>query len=92
MSTGIFYDLSIWEEIRFNVEGNIYRLVETIGKGIPNDRSLAQFQGKADAERKNGKLSNDYRTSLAHGISSFPTVSSRPQEWPAFALARATVY
>lgn len=52
MSTGIFYDVSIWEEIRFNVAGNIYRLVENIQKEISNDHSLAQFQGKQPIPRQ----------------------------------------
>jgi hypothetical protein len=46
LSTSIFYDLSIWEEIRFTVERSTDRLVENIQKEISSDRSLTQFQGK----------------------------------------------
>jgi hypothetical protein len=46
LSTGISYDVSIWEEIRFTVERSTARLVESIQKEISSDGSLAQFHDK----------------------------------------------
>lgn len=46
MSSGIFYDISIWEEIRSIVSRKADRLVESINQEISKDISLAEFQGK----------------------------------------------
>ena len=46
MSSGIFYDVSIWEEIRSFVSRKTDRLVESINQEIPKDASLGEFQGK----------------------------------------------
>jgi len=46
LSSGIFYDIRIWEEIRSIVSWKTDRLVESINQDIPKDPSLAEFQGK----------------------------------------------
>jgi len=46
LSSGIFYDIRIWEEIRSIVSWKTDRLVEIINQDIPKDPSLAEFQGK----------------------------------------------
>lgn len=45
MFNPLFYDVSIWEEIRTTVRPEMDRLVGSIKGEIPNDRSLAEFQG-----------------------------------------------
>jgi hypothetical protein len=46
LSSGIFYDIRIWEEIRFIVSWKADRLVESINQEIPKDPSLAEVQDK----------------------------------------------
>jgi predicted DNA-binding protein (UPF0251 family) len=46
LSNRIFYDVTIWEEIRSTVSRKTGLFVENISKEIPKDRSLAEFQGK----------------------------------------------
>ena len=46
MSSGIFYDINIWEEIRSILSWRAALLVESINQEIPKDTSLAEFQGK----------------------------------------------